>query len=162
MIYFDESHLLKKLRFYPYLMLIVIIIFISIVFGSFFFATKNEQNKVWVGMAKETAHQLGTPVSSLMAWVELLELKSEGDPEDQELIEELRKDVDRLKNIAERFSKIGSVPELNEVQLSGVLERASEYLRKRMPKKVKLDMQNEVAENATIEVNEVHRFRRSK
>ncbi len=153
-VYFDESHLLKKLRFYPYLMLIVIIVFISIVFGSFFIAQKNEQNKVWVGMAKETAHQLGTPVSSLMAWVELLELKSEGDPEDEELIEELRKDVDRLSNIAERFSKIGSVPELNEVQLSGVLDRASEYLRKRMPKKVKLEMQNEVEEGATIEVNE--------
>ena len=97
---------------------------------------------------------MGTPVSSLMAWVELLELKSEGDPEDQELIDELRKDVDRLSNIAERFSKIGSVPELNEIQLSGVLDRASEYLRKRMPKKVKLEMQNEVEEGATIEVNE--------
>lgn len=153
-IYFDESHLLKKLRFYPILMLFVIMVFISIVFGSFFIAQKNEQNKVWVGMAKETAHQLGTPVSSLMAWVELLELKSEGDPEDQELIDELRKDVDRLSNIAERFSKIGSVPELSEVRLNEVLDRASEYLRKRMPKKVKLDVVNEVPVEATIEVNE--------
>lgn len=153
-IYFDESHLVKKLRFYPVLMLFVIIIFISIVFGSFFIAQKNEQNKVWVGMAKETAHQLGTPVSSLMAWVELLELKSDGNPEDLELIEELRKDVDRLSNIAERFSKIGSVPELTEVQLSGVLDRASEYLRKRMPKKVKLEMVNEVPLETTIDVNE--------
>ncbi len=153
-IYFDESHLLKKLRFYPILMLIVIMVFISIVFGSFFIAQKNEQNKVWVGMAKETAHQLGTPVSSLMAWVELLELKTEGDPEDLELIEELRKDVDRLSNIAERFSKIGSVPELSEVRLNEVLDRASEYLRKRMPKKVQLEVVNEVPIEATIEVNE--------
>lgn len=153
-IYYDESHLLTKLRFYPYLMLFVIIVFISIVFGSYFIAQKNEQNKVWVGMAKETAHQLGTPVSSLMAWVELLELKSEGDPDDVELIEELKKDVDRLSNIAERFSKIGSVPELHHVLLHDVLTRASEYVRKRMSKKVELEVINDVPTTATIEVNE--------
>lgn len=153
-IYYDESDILKKLRFYPYLMLLVIIAFISIVFGSFYVATKSEQNKVWVGMAKETAHQLGTPVSSLMAWVELLELKSEGDPEDEELIEELRKDVTRLRTIAERFSKIGSVPELAPVSLSRLLDRAAEYLRKRMPKKVRLEVVNEIPKEKKMPVNE--------
>ncbi len=153
-IYFDESHLLRKLRFYPILMLIVIVVFISIVFSSYFVAQKNEQNKVWVGMAKETAHQLGTPVSSLMAWVELLELKTDGNPEDLELIEELKKDVDRLSNITERFSKIGSIPELNEVRLNEVLDRAYEYLSRRMPKKVNLELVNEVPVEATIKVNE--------
>lgn len=153
-IYYDESEILKKLRFYPYLMLVVIAAFILIVFGSFFYATKNEQNKVWVGMAKETAHQLGTPVSSLMAWVELLELKTDGNEEDEELISELRKDVNRLQTIAERFSKIGSVPELKEVVLKDLLDRAAEYLRKRMPKKVVLEVNNELPPEQLIPVNE--------
>lgn len=153
-IYFDESGILKQLRFYPYLMLIVIVVFISIVFGSFYIAKKNEQNKVWVGMAKETAHQLGTPVSSLMAWVELLELQHDGNPEDAELIDELKKDVDRLRTIAERFSKIGSVPELGPVDLEELLKRSSGYLVTRMPKKVKFELQIEVPEGSQIKVNE--------
>ena len=153
-IYFDESGILKQLRFYPYLMLIVIVVFISIVFGSYYIAKKNEQNKVWVGMAKETAHQLGTPVSSLMAWVELLELQHDGNPDDAELIEELKKDVDRLRTIAERFSKIGSIPELTPVDLKTLLERSSGYLVKRMPKKVVFEMQLDVPEDSTIKVNE--------
>lgn len=154
MIYYDESDILKQLRLYPYFMLLVIVVFISVVFGSFFIAKRNEQNKVWVGMAKETAHQLGTPVSSLMAWVELLELNSEGHPEEQELVEELKKDVNRLSTIAERFSKIGSVPELRETDLAGLLGRSADYLRKRMPKKVTLQLQNDVAAGSTINVNE--------
>jgi two-component system, sporulation sensor kinase E len=154
MIYYDESSLLKQLRLYPYLMLLVIVVFISVVFGSFFIAKRNEQNKVWVGMAKETAHQLGTPVSSLMAWVELLELTSEEDPAKIELVEELKKDVNRLRTIAERFSKIGSVPELNETDLTDLLDRSADYLRKRMPKKVTLVLKNEVPEGETIKVNE--------
>lgn len=154
MIYYDESDMLKQLRWYPYLMLLVIMVFISVVFGSFFIAKRNEQNKVWVGMAKETAHQLGTPVSSLMAWVELLELNSDGREEDRELVEELKKDVNRLRTIAERFSKIGSVPELSPMNLTGLIERSSEYLRKRMPKKVVLEVITEVSPDAEIEVNE--------
>lgn len=152
-IYYDESDMLKKLRLYPYLMLLVIVVFIAIVFGSFFIAKKNEQNKVWVGMAKETAHQLGTPVSSLMAWVELLELQAESNPDNEELIEELKKDVTRLRTIAERFSKIGSIPELTEISLAEVLEEAANYLRKRMPKKVQLEVVNEVPPESEIAVN---------
>jgi anti-sigma regulatory factor (Ser/Thr protein kinase) len=153
-IYYDESDLLKKLRLYPYLMLVVIVLFISIVFGSFFFAKKNEQNKVWVGMAKETAHQLGTPVSSLMAWVELLELQGDDDPDQVELVSELKKDVSRLRTITERFSKIGSVPELEEIPLTSQLDRAANYLRKRMPKKVILEVINELPENSMVQVNQ--------
>ncbi len=153
-IYFDESGILKQLRLYPFLMLLVILVFISVVFGSFFIAQKNEQNKVWVGMAKETAHQLGTPVSSLMAWVELLELNSDGNEEDKELVLELKKDVNRLRTITERFSKIGSVPELQAQDLAELLDKSADYLRKRMPKKVKLDLINEVPAGATINVNE--------
>lgn len=154
MIYYDESANLKALRFYPYLMLFVIVIFISIVFGSFFIASRSEQNKVWVGMAKETAHQLGTPVSSLMAWVELLELKADGSSEDEELIRELRKDVTRLQTIAERFSKIGSIPTLDPIPLNGLLDRSADYLRKRMPRKVELVLENSIPIDETIAVNE--------
>jgi signal transduction histidine kinase len=153
-IYYDESGIIKQLRLYPYLMLLVIVVFISVVFGSFFIAQKSEQNKVWVGMAKETAHQLGTPVSSLMAWVELLELNSDGNADDLELVSELKKDVNRLRTIAERFSKIGSVPELTPIDLAGLLERSSDYLRKRMPKKVVLVLTNDVPEGSSIRVNE--------
>ena len=154
MIYFDESDLLKQLRLYPYLMLLVIVVFMSVVFGSFFIAKRNEQNRVWVGMAKETAHQLGTPVSSLMAWVELLELNSEGNPEEKELVEELKKDVNRLRTITERFSKIGSVPELHPTPLTDLLEKSADYLRKRMPKKVTLELINDTVPGALIQVNE--------
>ncbi len=153
-IYYDETGILKQLRLYPYLMLLVIVVFISVVFGSFFIAQKNEQNKVWVGMAKETAHQLGTPVSSLMAWVELLELNTDGNPEEKELVEELKKDVNRLRTITERFSKIGSVPELQPLDLAELLAKSSDYLRKRMPKKVSLDLVNDVPEGAKLNVNE--------
>lgn len=151
-IYYDESPLLKQLRWFPYLQLLVIMIFISVIFGSFYIAKKNEQNKVWVGLAKETAHQLGTPVSSLMAWVELLELQAETE-QDQEVIVELQKDVDRLSTIAERFSKIGSKPELLEVPFSEVIETAAEYIRKRMSKKVSLIVENQIAPTSMIAIN---------
>lgn len=153
-IYYDESGMLKKLRFYPYLMLLVIVVFISIVFGSFFIAKKNEQNKVWVGMAKETAHQLGTPVSSLMAWVELLEINAEGSEEDKELVGELRKDVERLKTVAERFSKIGSVPELNAMPVQPILQRAVDYFKPRLPKRVTISLQSEGEGELGVHVNE--------
>jgi two-component sensor histidine kinase len=153
-IYYDESPLLKKLKLYPLLMLLVILVFISIVFGSYYFAKKNEQNKVWVGMAKETAHQLGTPVSSLMAWVELLELKANDNPEDLEQVDELRKDVDRLKTIAERFSKIGSVPELTLQPLDEVLEKSVSYFRARLPKNVKIYFQSTLAPGQEVRLND--------
>ena len=153
-IYYDESPILKKLRLYPWLMFLVIVVFISIVFGSYYFAKKNEQNKVWVGMAKETAHQLGTPVSSLMAWVELLEMKAEESPEDRELVEELKKDVARLKTIAERFSKIGSVPILSELSLNGLLQRSVSYFQVRLPKNVRLELETELPDSLHIRVND--------
>lgn len=151
-IWYDESSLLKKLRWFPYLQLLVISVFILIVFISFLSAKRSEQNKVWVGLAKETAHQLGTPVSSLMAWVELLKLQKTN-AEDEELIAELEKDVDRLKTISERFSKIGSQPELHKVKVTEMLERSAGYIRKRMSKKVQLVVANEVAADREIAVN---------
>lgn len=153
LIYYDESHLLRQLRLYPYLQLLIIVIFISILFISYYIATKNEQNKVWVGLAKETAHQLGTPVSSLMAWVELLKMEVETNPHNAELVVELEKDVNRLSTVTERFSKIGSVPELIPVSVNDFIEKAADYVRKRMSKRVNLEVDNQVPEGANMSVN---------
>lgn len=152
-VYYDESTHLKQLRLFPYLQLVVIGIFIVVIFVGFSVAKGNEQNKVWVGLAKETAHQLGTPVSSLMAWVELLKLKVGESPEDLELILELQKDVSRLEMITERFSKIGSKPELKPADFNAVLHGAAEYIRKRMPKRVKLIVENDLPEDTEVNLN---------
>ena len=128
-VYYGESPTLTQLRWYPYIQVMVASVFLGIVLLGFAVAKRNEQNKIWVGLAKETAHQLGTPVSSLMAWVDLLRAKYEDDPEEMEMVEEMEHDIFRLNNIAERFSKIGSQPELKPIDLSQLLEKAASYMR---------------------------------
>ena len=108
LLYYNESDILHNLRIYPFIELFVIVIFILVAYFAFAATQRAEQNQVWVGMSKETAHQLGTPISSLMAWIELLRLQKV----DENLIREFEKDTQRLEKITERFSKIGSNPEL--------------------------------------------------
>ncbi|MBE6304461.1 MAG: ATP-binding protein [Bacteroidales bacterium] len=127
-LYYEDSVLLRKLSYYPYLQLIVMIVFVAVVYFAVTATKKAEQNKVWVGLSKETAHQLGTPISSLMAWVELL--PSYG--VDEEVVGEMDKDVNRLKVIASRFSKIGSPPSMVAADISAVIGRAAEYMRSRI------------------------------
>jgi len=129
---YDDSLLLKRLASYPYIQLIVVIVFVLVAFFALFSSMKAEQNKVWVGLSKETAHQLGTPISSLMAWVEVLR---ETYPND-DLIPEMSKDVSRLEGIADRFSKIGSIPEPRVEKINAVLMRVVEYIRNRVSSKV--------------------------
>lgn len=131
-IYYDDSLLLKQLYYFPYIQLGVIIIFLSIAFFAFSGTKKAEQNRVWVGLSKETAHQLGTPISSLLAWVDIFKNRHEED----KLIDEMAKDVNRLRIIAERFSKIGSTPDLQLVSLNETLSNAVEYMGKRSSQKV--------------------------
>ncbi|MCI4667644.1 MAG: HAMP domain-containing histidine kinase [Bacteroidia bacterium] len=152
---YGESSLLKQLRWFPLAQLLVAFTFIGIVFAGFAIAKRNEQNRVWVGLAKETAHQLGTPVSSLMAWVELFKMQTEGNPQDQELVGEMEKDVLRLETITERFSKIGSVPELENVEVQTILDRSSTYLGKRMTRKgnIELSVYNPLPAGASLMVN---------
>ncbi|MEM7660126.1 MAG: HAMP domain-containing sensor histidine kinase [Bacteroidota bacterium] len=152
-VFYGESFVLKQLRWFPLAQLILAFFFIGIVFVGFAIAKKNEQNKVWVGLAKETAHQLGTPVSSLMAWVELLKLKDH--PGDKELVTEMEQDVKRLENIAERFSKIGSKPELYPVPLKALLDRSAEYIKKRMTQRgsVQLLVDNQIPLESEFQVN---------
>lgn len=111
-IYYEDSILLRRLSYYPYVQLVVMILLVVILYSAVVYSKRAEQNRVWVGLSKETAHQLGTPISSLMAWTDLLRL-SEGDADaTAEAAAEMDKDVKRLSTIADRFSKIGSVPEL--------------------------------------------------
>ena len=133
-LYYDDSIILKRLLIYPYAQLTVVFIFILIAFLALASTKKAEQNKVWVGLSKETAHQLGTPISSLIAWVEYLRTK-EIDPS---LLSEMEKDVKRLEMIAERFSKIGSNPDPTPVNISNSIRTALNYMETRISAKVKI------------------------
>ena len=125
---FDESLLLNRLTVYPYIQMGVVMLFVLIAIFALLSFKKTEQNRVWVGLSKETAHQLGTPISSLMAWTELLK-----DKYNDELISEMEKDVDRLQMVAERFSKIGSLPEPVQADMVGVLDGVIDYVEHRSP-----------------------------
>lgn len=129
---YSDSLMLRRLAFYPYVQLGVVMIFVVIAIFALLTSKRAEQNKVWVGLSKETAHQLGTPISSLMAWTEMLK---ESYPDDS-LIPEMDKDVKRLQLIADRFSKIGSLPEPVPASLSEVLNHVIDYMDRRTSKKV--------------------------
>ena len=124
---YDESTMLKRLAMYPYVLLGVVLLFVFIAIFILLVSKRAEQNKVWVGLSKETAHQLGTPISSLIAWIEILKEQYPNDA----LIPEMDKDVKRLKLISERFSKIGSLPEPVPTNLKEVLEHVIEYMDRR-------------------------------
>ena len=131
---YDESTLLKRLTQWPYVQLGIVMIFVVVAIFALLTSKKAEQNKVWVGLSKETAHQLGTPISSLMAWVEILK---EQYPDDA-LIPEMDQDVQRLQRIAERFSKIGSLPEPVDASMNEVLQHVVDYMDRRTSKKVEM------------------------
>ena len=131
---YDDSVMLRRLASYPYIQLGVVMIFVVIAIFALLTSKRAEQNKVWVGLSKETAHQLGTPISSLMAWVEILK---ETYPDDN-LIPEMNKDVKRLQLIADRFSKIGSLPEPVDTDLKEVMEHVIDYMDRRTSNKVKM------------------------
>jgi two-component sensor histidine kinase len=133
-LYYEDSSLLKLLSYYPYVQVVVMIIFVATIYFSVTATRKAEQNKVWVGLSKETAHQLGTPISSLMAWLELMR----GQGVDAEMVDEMEKDVDRLSMIASRFGKIGSQPSLETADLNGVVERVVEYMSSRISSRISL------------------------
>ena len=131
---YDESVMITRLSYYPYVQLGIVLIFVVIAIFALLTSKKAEQNKVWVGLSKETAHQLGTPISSLMAWTEILR---ETYPND-ELIPEMDKDVKRLQLIAERFSKIGSIPEPVDTPLAEMLRHVVDYMDRRTSQKVRI------------------------
>jgi hypothetical protein len=132
-LYYGDSVLLENLKYYPIVQFGVIFLFILVAYVAFNSSRNSEQNQVWVGMSKETAHQLGTPISSLMAWVELLKMQNI----DEKLIQEFEKDTERLQKITERFSKIGSIPELVRTDVGEMIRSSVEYLKTRSSGKVK-------------------------
>lgn len=131
-IYYEESTLLRALKYFPYIQFGLIFIFIFIAVITLFTAQRSEQNRVWVGLSKETAHQLGTPISSLNAWNELLKSRYP----DDDLLPQMDKDINRLQTIAERFSKVGSKPDLESADIVAVVRDSIDYMRSRSSNKV--------------------------
>jgi len=136
-LYFDDSSRLKQLRTYPYVQLFMIALFMTLALFALNRSQRAEQNKLWVGFSKETAHQLGTPISSLTAWVEYLKLKEV----DRQLLTEIEKDTFRLQMISERFSKIGSSPDMQLADLREVINHTLTYLEKRLSTKISFSLQ---------------------
>ena len=141
-LYYGNSEVLNKLKYYPIALLLIIFLFGAVIF--FFFKTNkaSEQNKLWAGMAKETAHQIGTPLTSLLGWNELL--KSEKINPD--ITREIEKDIDRLQTITERFSKVGSIPELSEHDIVSETEKAYQYLKRRSSKLINFSFNTDITE----------------
>lgn len=136
---YGKSQLLKLLEWYPYVQLFLIAVFIGFGYAGFSASRRVEQNKVWLGMAKETAHQLGTPITAILGWIETLKAVNEDRPDNQEMLFELRNDVTRLELVADRFSKIGATPELTPVNLYEQLEACRVYMQRRAPRKTIFD-----------------------
>jgi signal transduction histidine kinase len=147
-LYYKDSYILSQLRFYPLLQLIVIFLYIGIAYLAFNRSKRSEQNLVWAGMAKETAHQIGTPLSSLMAWVEILKNK-EGMTE---ISDEINKDVKRLETITERFSKVGSKPNLEPQSIFNTLSHTVAYLQNRLSSNVSIELDNQ-CNDSTAPIN---------
>lgn len=148
-IFYDESTILKQLKYYPFIQFLIIGLFLFVAYLIFSTFRKAEQDQVWVGLAKETAHQLGTPLSSLMAWVQLLEAKDI----EPTMVQELNKDVLRLETITDRFSKIGSLPELNKVNIYKVLRSSVDYLQPRVSTKVNFSLNDQEKSPSTVKLN---------
>ena len=150
-IFYKNSFLLRQLLYYPYVQLTIIAIFAIIAYMAFSYSRNAEQNRVWVGLAKETAHQLGTPLSSLMAWVELF--RSNPEYKNQEVVAELEKDVQRLEMITARFSSIGSAPSINDENIYSAIENTISYLRSRVSKKVVFTMSSSLPLDTPAKIN---------
>ena len=141
-LYYGNSEVLNKLKYYPLALLLIICLFGAVIFFFFRINKASEQNKLWAGMAKETAHQIGTPLTSLLGWNELL--KSEAI--NQDITKEIEKDIIRLQTITERFSKIGSIPELKEYDIVSETEKAYQYLKRRSSKLVHFSFSSDIDE----------------
>jgi len=133
-VHYDESWLIKELQIFPWVQLLFVGLFILVGYFGFSYVRRSEQSSLWVGMAREAAHQLGTPISSLMGWTELLR-SSDLDEMQRNAIDEIENDVDRLQRVANRFSDIGSMPKLDRQPLAPIVEQTAAYIRRRMPQR---------------------------
>ena len=135
-IFYEESSILRQLRFFPLVQMLVVLSFVALLVTYIITSYRNEQNRVWVGLTKETAHQLGTPISSLNGWLELLRTRYP----DDDLLPDMATDINRLQLVAERFSRIGSAPTLQPTDLRQVVEQTYAYMRTRISKKVEMEL----------------------
>ena len=135
-IFYEESSILRQLRFFPLVQMLVVLSFVALLVTYIITSYSNEQNRVWVGLTKETAHQLGTPISSLNGWLELLRTRYP----DDDLLPDMATDINRLQLVAERFSRIGSAPTLQPTDLRQVVEQTCAYMRTRISKKVEMEL----------------------
>lgn len=147
-IYYSDSIILTRLFYFPFIQLSVIFLFIVIAFLAFSYTKRAEQNKVWVGMSKETAHQLGTPISSLSGWIEVLRMKNV----DETIVNEIEKDVSRLETVTDRFSKIGSNPKLLEQDILLIFDNFVEYIKKRLSSGIKVTIEKP-SEEIILKIN---------
>jgi signal transduction histidine kinase len=151
-IYYRETDELRQLRRYPYITLGILLLFVALVFGNYYLAQRSQQDKVWVGLARETAHQLGTPISGLIGWIELLKTRMRSD-DDLMILTELRRDIAHLEIIAERFSKIGSEPELKPTELEPLLAEAVSYIRSRASQKIEVRLESQLPAGFHAQLN---------
>ena len=149
-IYYENSRLYKLITYFPLVQFLLLGAFIGLGYIGFSSSRKAEQNRVWAGMAKETAHQLGTPISAIIAWIEHLKELSVGDEQKAEIIMELRSDVTRLELIADRFSKIGSAPKLEPVNVYTQLDSSKRYMQRRASQRIEFDFPDT---NQTLNIN---------
>ena len=141
-LYYKDSSLLTKLKYYPLALILILALFAAVIFLAYKSSKSAEQNKLWAGMAKETAHQIGTPLSSLLGWMEILKMENV----DTSITDEIEKDVTRLNTIAERFSKIGSLPNLEKMNLVPEIKKSFDYLKSRSSKQVDFKFNTDVSE----------------
>ena len=153
LVYYTNSRLLRQLTYFPYALLAILTALGVLAYLAFSSSRRAEQNRVWVGLAKETAHQLGTPMSSLMAWVEYM--RSDPDQFDGSITDEIEKDVQRLETITARFSSIGSVPTLKEENLNDVVQQFINYLSRRISTKVKMTFTTQLPPDQVVRVNKL-------
>jgi signal transduction histidine kinase len=151
-IFYKDSTLLTELKYFPIIQLIIIIVFLIVAYLAFFSSQRSLQNQLWVGMAKETAHQIATPLSSLHAWVEYLKDTEENLIENN-AVKEIENDITRLEIITQRFSKIGSAPELLDVAIFDLVERSMKYMQRRASSKIEFELKSEIDATYLIKIN---------
>jgi nitrogen-specific signal transduction histidine kinase len=149
-VYYSNSTIVTQLRYFPYILIITFLIFGSLAFIAYSSSRKAEQNRVWVGLAKETAHQLGTPISGLMGWIEVLKINPDFD---SSIGDEMLKDISRLETITNRFSNIGSEPTMKEENVGELIESAVEYLKKRISTKISWTLINNLEKPYIHKIN---------
>lgn len=153
-IFYDESQLIKELRVFPYVQLLFVGLFILIGYLGFSYVRRSEQGSLWVGMAKEAAHQLGTPISSLMGWLELLRIPDLAPVQRHEALGEVEKDIERLRRVTSRFSDIGSLPKLKPQPLAPVVGATADYIRRRIPQQARrVTLETDVPADLQVPLN---------